>query len=184
MLGKRNTTSGSVTWGFFYVPRITREAGIFATDKKGYIFSEFFKLLAEEKGVDLPPGVMKHPDEAANEYVRNYGMVVVLRDPEGTKICYSVNYRNKLPLSFTDRLRTHLQLMPDDTVLWSDDILKDPQEAPAREVVYGEKPQREKVPRKSKAQLRKEWAHPTALNKGEMDYLLGKSDNPKGGTKP
>lgn len=187
MLGKRKTTSGSVTWGFFYIPRITRESGIFATDKKGYIFSEFFKLLADEKGLDLPPGVLKHPDEAANEYVRNYGMVIVLRDPEGTKICYSTRFRNKLPLAFTDRLRTHLQLMPDDAVLWSDDINVDPQEASAREVIYGEKPQaHERVPgtRRTKAQIRKQWAHPTALNADEMNYLLGKSHDPKGGNTP
>lgn len=184
MLGKRKSTSGSVTWGFFLIPRITRENGIFATDKKGYIFTEFFKLLADEKGMDLPPGVMKHPDEAVNEYVRNYGMVIVLRDPEGTFICYSVKYRNKLPESFLARLRSHFHLMPDSSVLWSDDVLKDPQEAPAREVIFGEKPERDRIPRKSRAQVRKEWAHPTALNTGEMDYLLGKTDNPKGGTKP
>lgn len=184
MLGKRKSTSGSVTWGFFYIPRITRDAGIFATDKKGYIFTEFFKILAEEKGLDLPPLVMKHPDEAANEYVRNYGMVIVLRDPEGTNICYSVQYRNKLPTAFLDRLRTHGQLMPDNTVLWSDDVMKDPQEAPAREVIYGEKPQRRAAARRTSATVRKDWAHPGELKPEEMDYLLGKDPDPKGGNKP
>lgn len=185
MLGKRRSTSGSVTWGFFYIPRITRDAGIFATDKKGYIFTEFFKLLAEEKGMTLPPLVLKHPDEATNEYVRNYGMVIVLKDPEGTKICYSANYRNKLPTAFIDRLRVHGGVMPDDTVLWSDTVLKDPQEAPAREVIYGEKPERAPAAkRRTAATVRKDWAHPSALKPEEMDYLLGKTPKPKGGNPP
>jgi hypothetical protein len=180
MLGKRKSTS-SVTWGLFYIPRITRDNGIFVTDKGGYIFSNFFKALAAEKEMRLPPLVLKHPDEAANEYVRNYDMVIVLKDPEGTKICYSVEYRNKLPLAFADRIKTFMQVMPDDTVLWSDNVLKDPQEAPAREVIYGQKP--EKPPRReTRADIRKKWAHPGELKPDELNYLLGKSQEPPKGT--
>lgn len=184
MLGKRKSASRGVTWGLFYVPGQSRDSGIFVTDKSGYIFSEFFKTLAAEKNMELPPLVLKHPDQAVNEYVRNYEMVAVLRDPEGNKICYSVDYRNKLPSAFTARLRNFMQVMPDDTVLWSDDVLRDPQEAPAREVIYGQKP--EKPPKKpSRADVRKQWAHPGELKPDEMDYLLGKTkEPPKGGKTP
>ena len=132
-------TSGSV-WGFFYVPRTTRESGIFATDKKGYIFSEFFKILADEKGLELPPLALKHPDEAINEYLKNYGLVAVVRDHQGSKLCFSISRCNKLPTGFTDRLRTYLELMPSDTIQWSDDVFKEAQRVAASEVIYGMSP--------------------------------------------
>lgn len=176
MLGKRKSKSTGKNWGFFYIPGTTRDSGIFVTDEKEYIFSAFFKVLADEKGFRPPPLMLKHPDEAMNEYIRNYDLVAVLRDPEGNKICYSVNYLNKLPSEFTNRLRTYLQLMPDDTVLWSDSVSTDPQEAPARQVIYGQRP--EKPPKRTKADVRKHWAHPAELKPEEMDYLSGKTKEP------
>lgn len=177
MLGKQKSKTRGKIWGFFYVPGTTRDSGIFTTDDKGYIFSEFFKILADEKGAKPPQLMLKHPDEAMDEYIRNYDLVAVLRDPEGNKICYSVNYLNKLPAAFTARLRTYLQLMPDDPVLWSDSVLRDPQEADARQVIYGQRP--EKPPRKpTRAEVRRHWAHPSELSKPEMDYLTGKTEEP------
>jgi len=133
-------TRGSV-WGFFYIPRITRESGIFASDKKDYLFSEFFKILAEEKEMKLPPLVLKHPDEATNEYLKNYGLVVVVRDhAEGNNICFSNSRCNKLPAEFTDRIRNNLKVMQSDVIQWSDDLLKQAQIATVREVIYGEPP--------------------------------------------
>ena len=177
MLGRQKSKSTGKFWGFFYIPGTTRDSGIFVTDDKGYIFSEFFKVLADEKGAQPPRLVLKHPDEAIDEYIRNYDLVAVLRDPDGNKICYSVNYLNKLPQGFTNRLRTYLQLMPDDTVLWSDSVLAEPQEAAARQVIYGQRP--EKPPRKpTRADVRKHWAHPSELNQKERDYLSGKTQEP------
>lgn len=175
MLGN-NSKSGAATLAFFYIPEITRDSGIFVSDKDGYIFSEFFKILAEEKGTELPPSVLDHPDHAANDYVRNYNMVIVMKDASNAKICYSVDYVNKLPREFIDRIRNYLHLMPDDTVLWSDDVFKDPSEVSAREVIYGKK--LERPSRETRADIRKKWAHPQALNQREMDYLTGKSDEP------
>jgi hypothetical protein len=176
MLGTQSKAAMPM-WGFFYIPRVTRDSGLFVTDRKGYIFRELFRVLADEKGIRLPPLVLKHPDEAANEYIRNYDMVAILRDTEGTVVCYSVEYRNKLPQAFTDRLRTYLGLMPDSTVLWSDDIDHEPQEEPAREVIYGQKP--EPPPKKpTRAQMRAKWAHPSELTQAQLDYLMGRTDEP------
>jgi len=60
-------------------PRVTRDA-VFTADKKGYIFSEFFKFWLTKSGKPLPPLVLKHPDHALNEYTQNYGLVAVVRD--------------------------------------------------------------------------------------------------------
>lgn len=176
MFGHGKTETHGSTWGLFYVPRMTRSSGIFVDDAGGgYVFSEFFKILAQEKNMTLPRLVVKFPDNAVNEYLRNYGMVAVVRDQEGNKMCWSVNYRNRLPLVFTDRLRAHFGLMPDDTVLWSDDVFREPREAPAREVVYGERP--EKPPKKqTRAEVRKKWAKPDELSSHEWDYLSGKTE--------
>lgn len=174
MLGAQK--SSGQTRGLFYVPNVTFDIGLFVTDKNGYIFSEFFKQLASQKNIKLPPSVLEHPDNAANEYVRNYDMVIVLRTSDNTKVCYSAEYRNKLPSEFTEQLRRYLDIQRDDTVLWSDDIFKDPQEAPAREVIYGQKP--EPPPKKpTRAQTRQKWAHPGGLSREEMDYLTGKSQD-------
>lgn len=159
--------------GLFYVPRMTRENGIFTDDSGGYIFSQFFKILAEEKGVPLPPLALKLPDNALNEYVRNYGLVAVVRDHEGASICWSANYLNKLPLPFTDRLRRSFGIMPDDMVLWSDDVFKEPQSVSAREVIFGDRLKKQERP--TKDQVKKKWVGPGELNKGEWDYLSGKS---------
>jgi len=179
MLGKQKSSSGT-TRGFFYLPGITRDNGIFAEDSHDYIFINFFKILAKEKGMELPPPMLEHPDNAFNEYLRNYGLVAVVLQPDGGKECYSVEYRNKLPAAFIDRVRAYLQVMPDDTVLWRDDAFNAPQEAPAREVIYGQRP--EKPPRKpSRQDVRKHWAHPGGLSPEEMDYLTGKKKEPPQG---
>lgn len=160
--------------GLFYVPRMTRESGIFTDDSGGYIFSEFFKILAQEKGLQLPRLALKMPDNALNEYVRNYNLVAVVRDGEGSTVCWSANYFNRLPLPFTDRLRRSFGIMPESTVLWSDDVFKEPQEVSAREVIFGQrlaKPEQ----RQTKAQIKKKWVSPGELSKNEWDYLSGKS---------
>lgn len=163
--------------GLFYVPRMTRDNGIFTDDSGGYIFSQFFKLLSEEKGLPLPRLVLKFPDNALNEYLRNYGLVAVVRDHEGSNLCWSVNYINRLPAPFTDRLRRSFGIMPDSTVLWSDDVFKEPKELPAREVIFGE---RTLEPRKeTKREKKKKWYSPGPLKKDEWDYLSGKSDSPE-----
>src|SRR4051812_12128221 len=108
---KLEKTPGLV-WGFFYVPRVTRDGGIFTADKKGYIFSEFFKILADENGKPLPPLVLKHPDHALNEYIQNYGLVAVVRDHEGNRLCFSKSRCNTLPGEFTARLSSFLKLLP------------------------------------------------------------------------
>lgn len=175
MLGRgKSKSNGSM--GLFYIPRMTRDGGIFTDDSGGYIFSQFFKTLADEKGVPLPRLALKMPDSALNEYVRNYGLVAVVRDHEGSTLVWSVNYLNRLPHAFTDRLRRSFGIMPDSTVLWSDDVFKEPKEMPAREVIFGERP--EKPGRETKSQKQKKWANPSPLNKGEWDYLKGKSNSP------
>lgn len=177
MLGKSNSAKTGHTLGLFYIPRITRENGVFTSDANGYIFTEFFRIIAEEHGTQVPEMAVKQPDTMANHYVRNYAAVFILKTPDGENICYSVNYRNQLPSALTDRLRRVFELMPDDTVLWSDDVFKEPQSAPAREVLYGERP--EKPPkRETRAAIQKRWAHPQALDQNELDYLNGKRTEP------
>jgi len=132
-------TSGCIR-GFFYIPQTTRESGIFTTDGEGYIFSEFFRILADEKDMELPPLVLKHPDEAINEYLKSYGLVAVVQDQEKSIICFSSSRCNKLPTAFTDRIRTFLHLMPSDTTQWTDDVFKETQKAAASEVIYGTSP--------------------------------------------
>lgn len=118
--------------------------------------------------------MLKHPDNAVNSYVQNYGLVIVMIDQDGRKVCYSSNYRNKLPEPFLDRVRSRMGVMPADTVLWADDVFKTPEPYPAREVVYGEKP--EPPPKKpTRAQKRAQWAHPSPLNPEEINYLTGRS---------
>src|SRR5208283_4295464 len=114
-------SSGSI-WGFFYISGTTRDSGIFTPDTEGYIFSEFFRILADEKGMELPPLVLKHPDEAVNEYLKNYGLVAFLWNTRANRFCFSNSRCNKLPTEFTDRLRNYAKLMPTDTVEWTDDI--------------------------------------------------------------
>jgi hypothetical protein len=177
MLG-RSKPKSAITKGYFYVPRQTREDGIFASDRdEDYIFVDFFKILARERGRQLPELVLKYPDNAINEYLKNYGLVIVMLDHEGNKFCYSRNYRNNLPTVFTDQIKSHLQIMPSDTVFWSDDIFKEPREVSAGEVIYGERISRPSS-RKTLAQKQKDWAHPQELTKDELDYLSGKTNQP------
>lgn len=165
----------------FFVPRITPPVGFFAEDKLGgggYIMAEILKALSDRTGHRLPPIALEHPDTAVNEYVRNYGMVIVMLDHEGNKVCLSTNYRNQLPAQFLDRVRNYLEIMPDDTVLWAEDLFNSPRPAPAREVVYGQKP--EKPPKKpSRKEVAQKWQHPDALTPDELSFLMGKSKPPK-----
>jgi hypothetical protein len=162
----------------FYIPRITADTGFFAEDQgDGYILAEILKALADRTGRALPALALQHPDTAVNEYVRNYNMVIVMLDHEGNKVCISADYRNQLPPSFVDRVRSFLQVMPDDTVLWAEDVFNTPRPAPAREVVYGQKP--EKPPKSpTRKELAKKWQHPEALTPEEMSFLMGKSTKP------
>lgn len=178
MLGRGKSQPRPVTRGFFYIPRVTGDAGIFAEDRgRSYIFKEFLKALSEWIDREFPSLVYKYPDRATNEYVKNYDMVAVLVDHEGNKVCYSVNYLNKLPQVFVDRIRSHLQIMPDDTILWADDVYSTPRPASAREVIYGQKP--EKPPKNpTRRELAKKWQHPEALTPEEMSFLMGKPTEP------
>jgi hypothetical protein len=177
MFGKKTKPGPAQSGGFFYMPRLTREEGIFVSDKGGYLFSEFLKVLSQESGSEIPPNALKHPDTAINNYVRNYGLIAVIKDHENRIVCYSASYLNRLPSAFTDQLRSLLRVVPDTEILWSDDVFKEPQYASAREVIYGQK--LEKPPgRRTREQIRRTWAHPQALNKRELDFLSGKRDEP------
>lgn len=161
------------------MPEMTRPEGIFVNDNEGYIFSEFFKTIAQEGGVELPPAVLEHPDNAANAYVQNYGLVIVMQNPDRSFVCFSSNYLNKLPMQFTSRVRSHFGLMPTGKVFWSDDVFKEPEEFPARQVIYGQKPEPPppRAPKQTKEQVRRRWANPK-LSQRELDYLKGERDEP------
>ena len=179
MLGRRKNkkTSHEPSWGLFYLPRVTSDQGIFAAEQADDIFTSFLRSLERYTGKRVPSVMYDHPDNAVNQYVVNYGLVVIMLDTDGNKVCYSSSYRNKLPMPFLDRVRSSMGLMPGDTVLWSDDVFRRPEEASAREVVYGEKP--EKPPRKpTRAEVRTRWAHAKELGPDEMSYLMGKSEVP------
>lgn len=167
-----------MTRGFFHVPRVTGERGLYADDRNGgYIFANFLKKFAEHTGRPMTALAKKMPDTAINEMVTNFGMVVVMKDHDGNKICFSTSYRPKLPQAFVERIRSDLNLMPTDVILWADNVFDEPQEAPAREVIYGERP--EKPPKQpGRAQIAKKWQHPEALSPDEMSFLVGKSTKP------
>lgn len=170
MLGSgKSSSKSSYTWGLFYIPRITPEGGLFADDHQGsrYIFTEVLRSLGNYVDRKFGANILRHSDTAVNEYVRNYGMVLLMLDHERRKLCFSASYRPKLPQPFIDRVRETLRIMPDDTLLWADDVFKEPQEAPAREVLYGER--LAKPPRQSARR------HPEALSASELDYLTGKN---------
>lgn len=175
---KKAAPAPNRTRGLFFIPRITGDNGFFAEDRgDSYILTEILKAIADRTGHTMPDLVLKHPDNAVNEYVRNYGMVIVMVDHEGNKVCISSDYRNQLPPPFVDRVRAFLQIMPDDMVLWSEDVFNAPRPAPAREVVYGQKP--EKPPKKpTRKELAVKWQHPEALSPEEMSFLMGKSTKP------
>src|SRR5690242_14155389 len=140
MFGTKKSKRGPArSGGFFYLPRLTRKDGIFVSDTDDYLFSAFLKALANETGSQLPQSALKHPDNAVNSYIRNFGMVVVMKDHENRVICYSANYMNQLPNAFTDQLRSHFNIGPDSEILWSDDVFREPQYASAREVIYGQR---------------------------------------------
>jgi len=160
--------------GVFYIPRITPNSGLFFEDRgETYVFAALLKALSSFTGRAFPAIVFEHSDTAVNEYVTNYGMVIGMTDHEGNKTVISAQYRNNLPSLYVDRLRSFLQFMPGDIVLWAKNVFDTPQPAPAKEVVYGEKP--EQSPRRlSKTEIAAKWQHPDALSSGEMDYLTGK----------
>lgn len=179
MFGAKKSKPGPApSGGFFYLPRLTRKDGIFVSDQQGeYLFTAFLKVLANETGSELQPNVLKHPDNAVNSYIRNFDLVLVMKDHEGRVICYSSSYTNRLPRAFTDQLRSHFNIGPDSDILWADDVFTEPQYASAREVLYGQK--LEKPPtRRTREQIRRTWAHPQALSPKEMDYLLGRDEEP------
>jgi hypothetical protein len=181
MFGKPSKGSGN-TRGLFYMPRFTNPGGIYASDNAGYIFNEFFIQFDKITQQNMAKMTANHPDDAVNNLIQNYDFVAVILDYEGNKICYSLRPANRLPTEFTDRVRSVLDIMPNDTVLWADDVFNTPQEATAREVIFGQKAKRSSPPHPprppSKASLRKEaekrWAHPDALSKDELDFLMGK----------
>lgn len=185
MLGKPKFRTGGSTWGFFYVPKITRNTGIFASDDKGQIFIEFFRTLASEKGTTLPDVITSAPNVAANQYITNYGLVAIIQNRDGAVFCYSYRYRNKLPPEFVERVRSHMKLMPEDSIFWSNDVTKAPRSGPAREIVYGQptekKPKSAKTAepyrgghRQTRAQKGQNWVNVKPLTKDEMDFLTGK----------
>ena len=182
MLGRRKQKSKAApptpSQGLFWLPRIVSDSGVFFTDRgESYIFAALLKSLAEYTGKPVAPLALQHADTAVNEYVRNYGMVIAMIDHEGHKLIISERQSPRLPVPFQDRIRSALQIMPDDTVLFSNDVFATPQPASAREVVYGERPQ--KPPKgPTRKETEKKWSHPEGLSPDEMAYLTGKSKKP------
>jgi hypothetical protein len=174
--GKHHKTNRQ-SWGLFYLPRVTADQGIFAAEGVEDIFTAFLRAMERYTSRRIPQPMYDHPDNAVNSYVKDYGLVIVMLDQDGTKLCYSANPRNRLPVAFLDRVRSTMAVMPSDIIRWSDDVFKTPEEVSAREVVYGEKP--EKPPRKlTKAEKRAKWAQPVTLTPEEVAYLTGKSKTP------
>jgi hypothetical protein len=157
---------------------VTGDAGAFFEDVgQTYVFEALLRSLEQYTRQKFPEQVYEHPDHAVNEYVRNYGMVIAMIDHEGNKTLISPKYWLKIPPAFQDRIRSFLQIMPDDTVLWAEDVFKTPQPAPARETIYGERPEKpSKAP--SRKATEKKWQHPDALTPEEMSFLTGKSTKP------
>jgi hypothetical protein len=180
MLGRGKiyeTEETNRTVGFFYSPMIGPDTGIMVTDENGYIFTEYVIALGKH-GNELPPIVLEHPDEFVNELIRNYDLVVVTYNWEGDKMCFSRKHRNRLPRQLLELIR-FAQVMPADTILWADDVFKTPEPALAREVIYGERPERDEQERQRKSSIASKWQHPDALSSEEMDLLTGKESNPK-----
>jgi len=139
MLGRRPKHVG-LTRGLFYLPRVTGDSGLYADDREGrYLFSDFFKELAEFTDVPRSRLSKERPDAAINFLIQNHGLVVVCKDHERNFYCYSLRYQNKLPEPFLDRVRGSLLLLPSQTVFWADDVFKEPQQGSAREIVFGER---------------------------------------------
>ncbi len=169
--GKQKGSKAIPAFGVFYIPRFTSEQGIFADGTKDYIFVDFIKAIQKLSGRQLPSMALTKPDSVVNEYVKNYGLVAVVVDGSAKQV-FSYNFRNKLPQGFIDRVRS-IGVMPDDTVLWAKDVFNEPQPLPAREVIYGEKPQ--KMPKgMTRDQVRAKWANPQELTPDELRYLMGK----------
>lgn len=180
MLGRGKSTnpeSGIPSRGVFYIPRMTTEEGIFADGRSDYIFTDFLKEVELRIGKPFPAKALSAPDSTINELISNHGLVAVMID-QGKKYCYSYQYWNKLPQPFIDRVQS-IGVQPADTVLWSNDVFKEPQEGSAREVIYGQKPQKPPK-RQTRAQVKKKWAEPQELTPEEMRFLMGQKDDPKG----
>jgi hypothetical protein len=134
------------SWGLFYLPRVTTDAGIFAAEGEQDIFAEFFLSLARYTSwrTDLPvtadhPAIMRHPDTAINALVVDYGLVIIMIDHDKKPVCFSANYLNRLPPDFLERIRSKMRVMPSHIVLWADNVFKTPRACPAQEVIYGQR---------------------------------------------
>lgn len=158
-----------------YAPRMTDDAGVLADDSRDYIFTEVLRKMSAARGQSFPDEALREPDKAVNFFIRNYNAVLALVDHEGSQIFYSANYRNKLPVVFTDRVRRELNISPDSEILWASDVYVTPRPASAREVIWGQKLS---VPKETRAQKKQKWEHPEALTPEELDYLTGKSKKP------
>jgi hypothetical protein len=168
--GKKKSSKATPAYGVFYLPRFTSEQGVFADGSKDYIFVDFLKEIQKLSGRDFPPMALTKPDTVVNEYVKNYGLVAVVVDGSAKQV-FSYTFRNKLPQQFMDRVQS-IGVMPDDTVLWANDVFNEPQPLPAREVIYGQKP--EKLPKGlTRNQTRAKWANPQELSPDELRYLMG-----------
>jgi len=181
MLGKKSrrkakAQAGGPSLALFYIPRMTSEQGLTADDRSGYIFEQVLKRLGEFTNVRMPPELLQGSDKAINVYIRNYGMVLLLVDHEDNRIFYSANYKNKLPTVFTDRVRRDFNVLPDSQILWASDVYVTPRQAPAREVIWGEKLQG--PPKETRTQKKEKWQHPEGLSPEELDYLMGKKKQP------
>lgn len=178
MLGKGKKHHGyqPKSVGLFLVPRVTPTTGLFAAENGDDLFTAFLKHFGEFSGSPPSEAALQHPDTAVNELVKNYGAVVVIVDRSGSKLCYSSSYRNQLPTDFTDRLR-QIGVMPADSVYWSSDVFTQGQPYPAREVLWGELPNKPpKAP--SRREVAKRWQHPEELTPDELRFLMGKEQEP------
>lgn len=176
--GKKGQPPRPRASGLFVVPRVTPTTGLyFAESPTEDVFTNLIKRLGEYGQNPPSPAALKHPDTAVNALIQDYNGVIVLIDGDGRKLCYSLNYRNKLPVSFTDRLRSDLGIMPSDTIIWADDVFQDNGKSGlAMEIIWGET--RSQPPRPSRTDAAQKWLHPDELSPEELNYLMGKSEEP------